>query len=506
MPVTAADDFAIQLALRKGVLREEQVAAARSVIDGHADAATPAPQLADVLATHGAIEPRRLAELVAAEFGLETVELDSRPIPSELLRLVPRAFAMRHRLLPLSRAGRALRVAVADPLDSDGIDSLAHLLGLTVEPVLVLADELTRALERCYGREEASLDALLSTLSAREPAGAATSPAEVASAAVAVGESDAPVIQLVHAIILEAIRRRASDIHLEPLEKRFRVRYRIDGVLLEAENPPKRLQLAIVSRLKIMANISIAEKRVPQDGRIQLALGGRSLDLRVSSLPTAHGESIVMRLLDKESLQPGLPELGFFRDDQALFERLVALPDGIVLVTWDMPNRSMNVINLTIIEELSAIVEKVAADAAIKGAVITSGKESFCAGADLALLESLTRAFADMAKSQGEEAASAILFNESRKLSQLYRRIETCGKPFVAAINGTALGLLNLNWDFRGPIRLGDTIHARVTTDATRRTKAGDGIVTLRFAVVNQKGETVQEGTATLLMKAAAAG
>jgi len=137
----------------------------------------------------------------------------------------------------------------------------------------------------------------------------------------------------VHQIILEAIQRRASDIHIEPLEKRFRVRYRIDGVLQEVENPPKRLQAAILSRLKIMANISIAEKRIPQDGRIQIGVGGKQLDLRVSSLPTAHGESIVMRILDKEGLTLGLPELGFFSDDAATFEKLISLPDGILLVT-----------------------------------------------------------------------------------------------------------------------------------------------------------------------------
>jgi len=146
-------------------------------------------------------------------------------------------------------------------------------------------------------------------------------------------DADAPVVKLVHTLILEAIQRRASDIHLEPLEKRFRVRYRIDGVLLEVENPLKRLQLSIVSRLKIMANISIAEKRIPQDGRIQIMVNARQLDLRVSSLPTAHGESIVMRILDKEGLQLGLPELGFFSDDQKELERLISLPDGIVLVT-----------------------------------------------------------------------------------------------------------------------------------------------------------------------------
>jgi general secretion pathway protein E/type IV pilus assembly protein PilB len=137
----------------------------------------------------------------------------------------------------------------------------------------------------------------------------------------------------VNSLIIEAFKMRASDIHLEPMAKVFRVRYRIDGVLHEVKSPPKRLQASIISRLKIQSNMSIAEKRVPQDGRIQTQVGGKVIDLRVSCLPTNHGESIVMRILDKEGLKLGLPELGFFTDDQQTFERLIALPDGILLVT-----------------------------------------------------------------------------------------------------------------------------------------------------------------------------
>ena len=146
-------------------------------------------------------------------------------------------------------------------------------------------------------------------------------------------EADAPIIKLVNPIIVEAFKMRASDIHLEPLAKTFRVRYRIDGVLHEMKSPPKRLQAAIISRLKIQSNMSIAEQRIPQDGRIQTTVGGKMIDLRVSCLPTNHGESIVMRILDKEGLRLGLPELGFFTDDQQTFERLIGLPDGILLVT-----------------------------------------------------------------------------------------------------------------------------------------------------------------------------
>jgi general secretion pathway protein E/type IV pilus assembly protein PilB len=246
---------------------------------------------------------------------------------------VPRELAAHYHLLPFAHDGRTLRVAVADPLDSDGIDSLGHMLKLTIEPHVATAADIAAAIDRFYGKDAGSIDELLNNLSAAGNGGTAATTTASSAGDISDTEADAPVVKLVHTIILEAIQRRASDIHLEPLEKRFRVRYRIDGVLLEVENPPKRLQLAMISRLKIMANISIAEKRIPQDGRIQIVMNSRQLDLRVSSLPTAHGESIVMRILDKEGLQLGLPELGFFNDDQQTLERLIALPDGIVLVT-----------------------------------------------------------------------------------------------------------------------------------------------------------------------------
>lgn len=278
--------------------------------------------------SEAACDPAQVRALLAERFGWAVVDLAQVQVPAEVRALVPRHQALRHRLLPFALDRKTLRVAVADPLENDGLDSLAHVLKLEIEPALAASSDLMAAIERCYGKTaDDSLDS---------PADPTPAPAGGAATAVQAGEneeSDAPIIKRVHAIIVEAIRRRASDIHLEPLERRFRVRYRIDGVLLEVENPPKRLQLAIISRLKIMANISIAEKRLPQDGRIQVMLGGRALDLRVSSLPTAHGESIVMRILDQESLKLGLAELGFLPDDQAVFERLITLPDGLLLVT-----------------------------------------------------------------------------------------------------------------------------------------------------------------------------
>lgn len=330
--MTSADEFVIQLALDKGVLQPAQVEAARAVVAGHTDLTTTPPRLIDVLIAEHGFSSRVAAKLMADEFGMPMIEMANVRPSGELMALLPRALAVKYTAFPVSREANSVRVAISDPLDVDAIDSISHYLKTSIEPVVAPADEILAHIDRFYGKDEESMEKLLSDISTGEEAQIVSSTIPGAGGAEN-DDGDAPIIKLVYQIILEAIGRRASDIHLEPLEKRFRVRYRIDGVLVEVENPPKRLQLAMISRLKIMANISIAEKRIPQDGRIQVSVGVKSIDLRVSSLPTAHGESIVMRILDKEGLQLGLPELGFLSDDQATMERIITLPDGLFLVT-----------------------------------------------------------------------------------------------------------------------------------------------------------------------------
>ncbi|MDZ4780653.1 MAG: ATPase, T2SS/T4P/T4SS family [Planctomycetia bacterium] len=326
---SVAEEFIVQLAVDRGLLYPAQLDAARAL---HG---TAGRTLLATLMAHGAIDAKAVVTLLAKEFGMAMApDLTALRIPGDVLELVPRSLAAKHRLLPIAREGARLRIALADPLDTDGIDALGYVVKMPIETVLATADEITSAIDRFYGKDANSIDDLLNDLSVTGGAVETAVATEPGAATTAVNaEADAPIVKLVHQIIIEAIQRRASDIHIEPLEKRLRVRYRIDGVLIEVENPPKRLQLSILSRLKIMANISIAEKRIPQDGRIQIGVGGKQLDLRVSSLPTAHGESIVMRILDKEGLTLGLPELGFLSDDAATFERLISLPDGILLVT-----------------------------------------------------------------------------------------------------------------------------------------------------------------------------
>jgi general secretion pathway protein E/type IV pilus assembly protein PilB len=325
--LTTADDFVLQLALERGLVSAAALEAARRQAAAHTDLTSAPPAVAELLFASGALDRRALAEAVADKFGMPFVAIGGRQIPGDVLGALPRSFVTRHGVCPVEVRDGALLVAVPDPLDIDVVDGLSHVAARPVLPCIAAPDDLHRAIARHYGREADAMEDLTGG-----QGNATDLPLEAAADPTATA-SDAPIIRLVHALIHEAVRRRASDIHLEPLERRFRVRYRIDGVLVEVDSPAKRLQLALISRVKIMANISIAEKRIPQDGRIQIVLGGKQLDLRVSSLPTAHGESIVMRILDKEGLRLGLPELGFYGDDETEFQRLISSPDGILLVT-----------------------------------------------------------------------------------------------------------------------------------------------------------------------------
>jgi general secretion pathway protein E/type IV pilus assembly protein PilB len=256
-------------------------------------------------------------------------------IEDEVINSIPRHVARKYRVIPVYRHENSLTIASADPSDLDTVDTLSHLLKADITLQVASESDIEAALSRYYGdRGGGAREAdprLADTI--KELTQDHVEITAVGAGDGATVEADAPLIKLVNSIIVEAFKMRASDIHLEPLDKKFRVRYRIDGVLHEMKAPPKRLQAAIVSRLKIQSNMSISEHRIPQDGRIQTSVGGKLIDLRVSCLPTNHGESIVMRILDKEGLRLGLPELGFFTDDQQTFERLIGLPDGILLVT-----------------------------------------------------------------------------------------------------------------------------------------------------------------------------
>ncbi|PHX58318.1 MAG: type II secretion system protein E [Opitutia bacterium] len=325
--MTTADDFVIQFIQDKALVTAGDVAEARAAVAATPDGNPDTLALAN-LVENGKVTWSKITEALGIEFDMEVVDLSQVSPAEELLKLISRDQAERSHVLPLQMDGVELLVAIADPLDTESLDSLARVLKLTLNPKLAPPDELRVAIARCYSGGQVSVSyeevfgkASEDGLSVELPQGGETK------------EDDAPIIRYVNSLIVDAIRRKASDIHLEPLEKRFRVRFRIDGVLQEMKGPPKRLQASVISRLKLMAEVSLAEKRVPQDGRIQARTGGRDIDLRVSVLPTVYGESIVMRILDKEGLKLGLPELGFFADDQAKFQGLISGSDGVFLVT-----------------------------------------------------------------------------------------------------------------------------------------------------------------------------
>jgi len=288
----------------------------------------------EVLEESGMITGEEITRAIAEHYGMEMVSLRDMDIEQEVIDAMPAETARRYGVIPVKKRGNELTVAISDPQDIDTLDSLSYTLPYDVLPVVASDKEIKSSINLFYSGGMGGAGSALQELTEATIAGIATDEtAELFGDSEEVTEQDAPIIKLVSLIIIEAFRSRASDIHVEPMEKKLRVRYRIDGVLQEMESPPKRLQSAILQRLKIMANMKIAEKRVCQDGRIQINVMGRELDLRVSVVPSNHGESVVMRILDKESLRLGLPELGFFTDDQQTFRSMIGLADGIVLVT-----------------------------------------------------------------------------------------------------------------------------------------------------------------------------
>lgn len=323
--MTSNDDYVLEILLENGLVTSEQADEARAQVGEREGSPV------DILIADGVVDEDEVLATLAGLFGMEYVSIKDVDIPADVREMISAENARRYKAVPVYRTDDTLTVALSDPLDFDTLDSLRYMLKINVEGVVSKRAEIQAVLDRYYVAE-ADVDQMLNQITDGTVDVESTQDDLIAADAAAT-DSDAPIIKLVSLIILEAHRNHASDIHLEPLENRFRVRYRIDGVLHEVDSPPKRLQAAVISRVKIMASMKISEKRTPQDGRIQVNILGRELDLRVSTVPTNHGESIVMRILDKQNLALGLPKLGFFSDDQQTFERLIGLPDGIILVT-----------------------------------------------------------------------------------------------------------------------------------------------------------------------------
>ena len=292
--------------------------------------------LEDALAKLGYAEPEDIMKAKAEQYGLDFVELREIEIPASVIELVPESLARENIVMPLAQSNGTIKVIMHDPMGFETIEKLRFVLNREIEVALAPKEAIVEAINRYYSNsgETESVDSMLqeftdTAIDFTEDAGGSRS----GSTSNTLEEGDAPVIKLVHLIIQEAVAMRASDIHIEPFADRVRIRYRIDGVLMERDSPPRRLLASIVSRLKIMGSIDIAEKRRPQDGRIKIFAAGKDVDMRVSILPTSHGQSVVMRILDRENIKVGLRDLGFGEEDWKRFSQLIKRPNGILLVT-----------------------------------------------------------------------------------------------------------------------------------------------------------------------------
>ena len=282
----------------------------------------------------GYIADDDITNFLSTQYRLPAIDLDNYDVDPEVIRLVSREVCEKHKILPVSRSGSSLIVAMADPTNLHAIDDIKFLTGYNVEPVVASETAIQHAIERYYNVGPNYDEVMAEFNIADEDIDFSGDAEEINALELERASADAPVVRLVNVLLLNAIRKGASDIHVEPYERKVRVRYRVDGVLHEEMTPPLKLKNALVSRLKIMSALDIAERRLPQDGRIKLKLGrGREMDFRVSVLPTMWGEKVVLRLLDKGNLQLDMAKLGFDPKPLTDFKWAICQPWGMVLVT-----------------------------------------------------------------------------------------------------------------------------------------------------------------------------
>ena len=323
------DEFLLDAFKQQGIASDDLVSEISSELDSNKEMELQDKEAAfmDSLLEKTGMEKSEVLRFLSAELNMDSIDLSEIDISEETFSILQPDWAKQYEVVPLSQNEFEAEIIFANPLDPEAIDTISQLLGKSVNPKLSYRSDVLALINEAYGNaEETKLNDFFEGMEGDIEIGDGLRAEDVS-------EEDAPIIKYVHSVIKDALENRASDIHMEPLEKKFRVRFRIDGKLQEQPDPPKRLQPSIISRTKLMANVSLAEKRVPLDGRINVKVGEKVIDLRVSTLPTVHGESIVMRILDKESLSLGLPQLGFFSDDQDTFEHVISMPDGIFLVT-----------------------------------------------------------------------------------------------------------------------------------------------------------------------------
>lgn len=318
-------DFSDILVNRKNI-SADQVEEARTL------AAATGVRLQDALVKLNYATNKEIFSAIAEFHSMQFVDLSDTQIPASVIEMVPESVARENAVIPLSHENNMLQIVISNPEDIETLDKLRFILNKDVQPVLADREQILESINRHYGQTESeSVDSLLSEFT--DTAIDFTETESTRNAQQDEGDNAAPVVRLCNLVIQEAVKLRASDIHIEPFADRVRVRYRIDGILQERDSPPRRLLAPILSRLKIMSQIDISEKRRPQDGRIKMNIAGNHYDLRVSMLPTVHGQSAVMRILDRGNIQVSIKDLGFHEEDYKRFQSIIKRPNGIFLVT-----------------------------------------------------------------------------------------------------------------------------------------------------------------------------
>jgi type IV pilus assembly protein PilB len=313
------------------VLVRKQIISPDQLTEAQAMQKQTGAKLQDCIVKLGYCSTDEVMSAIAEFHGMQFVNLNEIQIPPSVIELVPESVARENVVLPMSQENGALKIIISDPGDFDTIQKLQFILNKDIQPVLAPREQIIEAINKNYGQSETeSVDSMLQEFTDTQIDFTET---ESTAALTAADESDAPVVKLINLIIQEAVSLRASDIHIEPFADRVRVRYRIDGVLVERDSPPRRLLAPLISRIKIMGSIDISEKRRPQDGRIKMSLAGKHYDMRVSILPTSHGQSAVMRILDRANIQLNIKDLGFGEEDYKRFQSIIKRPNGIFLVT-----------------------------------------------------------------------------------------------------------------------------------------------------------------------------
>lgn len=314
-----------EVLVKKGILGPDQLSEAKNMQQ------QTGAKMQDALVKLGYCTQEDVISAIAEFHGMQFINLENMTIPPSVIELVPESVARENVVLPLAQENGALKLITSDPSDFEAMQKLQFILNKDIQPVLASREQIVEAINRHYGQTETeSVDSMLQEFTDTQITFTAT---ETATEMAGAEESDAPVVRLVNLIIQEAVALRASDIHVEPFADRVRIRYRIDGVLVERDSPPRRLLMPMLSRIKIMAGIDIAEKRRPQDGRIKTVLQGKHYDLRLNLLPTNHGQSAVMRILDRSNIQVSIKDLGFTDEDYKTFQSIIKRPNGIFLVT-----------------------------------------------------------------------------------------------------------------------------------------------------------------------------